>query len=81
MEEREEREEVSRTENGVEIEELSGSDEVVNGPEPVITENDEISEPPVIEGTEAFSNAHSVYSILRVSNASYKQNSMFNIKI
>ena len=48
----------------VEIEELSGSDEVVNGPEPVITENDdEISEPPVLEGSEVFSEVHSVNSI------------------
>lgn len=53
----------NENENEVEIEELSGSDEVVNGPEPVITENDEISEPPVLEGTEVFSEAHSVNSI------------------
>ncbi|XP_033219699.1 E3 ubiquitin-protein ligase RNF34 [Belonocnema kinseyi] len=55
-------------ENEVEIEELSGSDEVVNGPEPVITENDEISEPPVLEGTEVFSEAHSRSRIVKLSD-------------
>ncbi|XP_051172901.1 E3 ubiquitin-protein ligase RNF34 isoform X2 [Leptopilina boulardi] len=59
-----------RNESQVEIEELSGSDEIINETEaqPVIIENDEISETSVIRDTDSFSDSHSRTKIVELSD-------------